>query len=185
LHLNLPENMIPNSNEAELKIYPNLMAHVIESVEAIMKRPYGCGEQVISSTYPSLLLLRYGKATGDDSPLHARAERYLSLGYSKLLNYRDEDGGFTYWGHGQPDVALTAYAVQFLIDASELMPVDEKVISEAQEWLIKQQEADGSWGADHWNDPYASRRAAIRTAYIADVLASSRGEESRKKAVTA
>src|SRR6185295_7654109 len=125
LQLFVPENMIPNSSQGELKIYPNLMAHVIESVEAIMKRPYGCGEQVISSTYPSLLLLRHGKATGDDSQLRARAERYLSLGYSKLLNYRDEDGGFTYWGHGKPDVALTAYALRFLTDASELMPVDE------------------------------------------------------------
>ena len=76
LQLNLPENMIPNSNQAELKFYPNLMAHVTESVEAIMQRPYGCGEQVISSTYPSLLLLRHQKANGEDSPL--RASRTLS-----------------------------------------------------------------------------------------------------------
>jgi len=117
--------------------------------------------------------------------MRGRAERYLSLGYSKLLNYRDENGGFTYWGHGQPDVALTAYAVRFLTDASEVMPVDEKVIQEAQEWLIKQQEAGGSWGADHWTDGLASHRAAIRTAYIADVLASSRGAESKEKATTA
>jgi len=181
LQLNLPENMIRNSNQAELKIYPNLMAHVIESVEAIMQRPYGCGEQVISSTYPSLLLLRYGKAKGEDSPMHARAERYLSLGYSKLLNYRDADSGFTYWGHGKPDVALTAYALRFLIDAGELMTVDEDVISEAQEWLIKQQQADGSWASDDWDDRYRSRRAAIRTAYIANVLASAHGEESKER----
>jgi hypothetical protein len=181
LQLNLPENMITNSNQAELKIYPNLMAHVIESVEAIMQRPYGCGEQVISSTYPSLLLLRYGKENGDDSPLRVRAERYLSLGYSKLLNYRDQDGGFTYWGHGKPDVALTAYALRFLIDASELMKVDEDVISEAQAWLIKQQQADGSWAPDSWDDRYSNRRAAIRTAYIANVLATAHGEESKER----
>ncbi len=181
LQLNLPENMISNSNQAELKIYPNLMAHVVESVEAIMQRPYGCGEQVISSTYPSLLLLRHAKTTGEDSPLRARAERYLSLGYSKLLNYRDENGGFTYWGHGNPDVALTAYALRFLTDASELMPVDEDVISEAQEWLIKQQEANGSWAPDHWSDRDSSRRTAVRTAYIASILALRRGEESKGK----
>ena len=48
------------------------------------------------------------KRNGEDSPLRTRAERYLSLGYSKLLNYRDASGGFTYWGRGNPDVALTA-----------------------------------------------------------------------------
>ena len=181
LRLDLPENMIPNSNQGELKIYPNLMAHVIESVEAIMKRPYGCGEQVISSTYPSLLLLRHSKVNGDDSPLRARAERYLSLGYGKLLNYRDQNGGFTYWGRGKPDVALTAYALRFLTDASELTPVDEEVVSEAQEWLIKQQQADGSWAPVYWNDRESSRRAAIQTGYIAQILSSSRGEESKEK----
>lgn len=184
LQLNLPENMIPNSNQAEVKIYPNLMSHVIESVEAIMQRPYGCGEQVISSTYPSLLLLRHGKTKGEGSPLYARAERYLSLGYSKLLNYRDESGGFTYWGHGKPDVALTAYALRFLTDAGELMAFDEDVISEAQEWLIKQQETNGSWAPDSWTDRDNSRRTAVQTAYIASILASRRGEESKEKTET-
>ncbi|HET6975787.1 MAG TPA: MG2 domain-containing protein [Pyrinomonadaceae bacterium] len=180
LQLTLPENMIRNSSEGEVKIYPNLTAHVIESVEAIMKRPYGCAEQVISSAYPSLLLLRQGKVNGTDLQLRPRAERYLSLGYGKLLNYRDESGGFTYWGHGKPDVALTAYALRFLTDASEFISVDADVISKAEEWLIKQQQADGSWPADYW-DRDKRVRAVIRTAYIARVLSSVRGEESNEK----
>src|SRR6185436_13566570 len=43
LTLEIPNSLVPNSARAELKIYPNLMAHVTESVEAIMHRPYGCG----------------------------------------------------------------------------------------------------------------------------------------------
>ncbi|HEY5838721.1 MAG TPA: alpha-2-macroglobulin family protein, partial [Pyrinomonadaceae bacterium] len=58
LTLDIPATAIPNSAKAELKIYPHLLAHVTESVEAIMARPYGCGEQTISSTYPSLLWLK-------------------------------------------------------------------------------------------------------------------------------
>src|SRR5206468_7189230 len=64
LTLDIPASAIANSTRAELKIYPNLLAHVVESVEAIMKRPYGCGEQTISSTYPSLLLLRHYQRLG-------------------------------------------------------------------------------------------------------------------------
>lgn len=182
LQLQLPENMIPNSNQAELKIYPNLMAHVIESVEAIMSRPYGCGEQTISSSYPSLLLLRQGKSSGEESPLRSRAERYLSLGYSRLLNYRDESGGFTYWGRGEPDLALTAYAIRFLSDARDVIPVDEEVIDDAQQWLIKEQQADGSWLRESRRDTEKSRQGAILTAYIARVLASAGGEASKEKA---
>jgi uncharacterized protein YfaS (alpha-2-macroglobulin family) len=92
LTIDIPSTAIPNSLRAELKIYPNLLGHVAESVEAIMERPYGCGEQTISSTYPSLLLLRNYKQTGQDSPLRAKAERYVRAGYARLLNYRHEDG---------------------------------------------------------------------------------------------
>jgi hypothetical protein len=172
LKLDIPANAIPNSVQAELKVYPNLLAHVAESVEAIMKRPYGCGEQTISSTYPSLLLLRNFRKSGQDSPLRAKAQRYLHDGYSRLLNYRDESGGFTYWGRGEPDPALTAYALRFLSDARELITVDDDVVNQARAWLIKQQRPDGSWSAyDYGNKIENQRRTALLTAYIARVLA--------------
>jgi hypothetical protein len=172
LTLNLPASLVPNSARTELKIYPNLMAHVAESVEAIMERPYGCGEQTISSTYPSLLLVRNYKKLGQDSPLRGKAERYLHAGYSRLLNYRDSSGGFTYWGRGEPDLALTAYALRFLSEARELITVDDDVIKDARAWLIKQQRADGSWAASDYGDKLENkRRTALLTAYVARVLA--------------
>jgi len=179
LEVNVPDTMIPNSKRAELKIYPNLMAHVTESVEAIMARPYGCGEQAISAVYPSLLLLRHYKKTGEDFPQRARAERYLNDGYSRLLNYRDEGGGFTYWGHGQPNVALTAYALRFMTDAADVIAVDEDVIKKTREWLIKQQQADGSWPAEqYWNTVEGNRRSIVLTAYVARVFATTSNSEA-------
>jgi len=171
LTLDIPQTALPNSTRAELKIYPNLMAHVAESVEAIMARPYGCGEQTISSTYPSLLLLRNYQKTGQDSPLRAKAERYLRAGYQRLLNYRDESGGFTYWGKGEPDIALTAYALRFLSEAKELIAVDDDTIKNARAWLVKQQRGDGSWAAHDYGDKLENkRRTALLTAYVARVL---------------
>ena len=172
LDLNLPETMIRDSERAELKIYPNLMSHVIESVEAIMQRPYGCAEQSISATYPSLLLLRNYKQTGNDFRFRARAERYLNDGYSRLLNYSEEEGGFSYWGRGEPDVAVTAYALRFLMDASEVIQVDEDVIDRARDWLLKRQRPDGSWLAhQYWSGDELNRRSALLTAYVTHVLA--------------
>ena len=133
--------------ENELKIYPNLMAHVVESVEGILERPHGCGEQTISSTYPSLLILRRDKQLATDSHLGKKAQRYAELGYQRLLNYRTEDGGFSYWGRGDADLALTAYALRFLHDAREFVSVDDEVIKGARQWLIRKQQADGSWPA--------------------------------------
>ncbi|MCA1626692.1 MAG: carboxypeptidase regulatory-like domain-containing protein, partial [Acidobacteria bacterium] len=136
LAIDIPADAIPNTARAELKIYPNLLAHVVESVEAIMSRPYGCGEQTISSAYPSLLVLRHyqraGFAPDKLPPVALRAQRYLRLGYERLLSYRAADGGFSYWGRGEAaDLALTAYAVRFLADARELIDVDEDVLTQA------------------------------------------------------
>lgn len=172
LELNLPDTVIPNSMRAELKIYPNLMAHATESVEAIMERPYGCGEQTISSTYPSLLLLRNYKQTGDDFPLRGRAERYLKSGYTRLLSYRDESGGFAYWTDSKPDIALTAYALRFLTDAAGVMDLDHDVIKDARRWLMQQQGSDGSWPPNHYGDDPQNRKRALTTAYIARIIAS-------------
>ncbi|MCA1567535.1 MAG: carboxypeptidase regulatory-like domain-containing protein [Acidobacteria bacterium] len=176
LEVNLPAEAILRTARAELKIYPNLMAHAIESVEAIMSRPYDCAEQTISSTYPSLLVLRHyrraggaGKAT--PPPIAAKATRYVRQGYERLLSYRSESGGFSYWGRGEPDLALTAYAVRFLTDARDFIDVDESALADAREWLIRQQKADGSWAADAWDKNTGGRRDAILTSYVARVLA--------------
>ncbi len=175
LEINIPASAIKNSAQSELKIYPNLMTHVIESIEAILQRPYGCAEQTISSTYPSLLVLGYYKRNGEDfPPLAQTARRYAQSGYERLLGYRGESGGFSYWGRGEADLALTAYALRFLNDASEFIEVDKDVIKGAREWIIKQQQKDGSWPAPSRTVGKDSRQTAMVTSFIARVLAASK-----------
>lgn len=170
LSLDLPAETISNSQHVELKIYPNLMSHVFESVEGIMQRPYGCGEQTISSTYPSLLILRYLKQTQQESPLAAKAQRYVRDGYQKLLAYQTADGGFTYWGRGDADIALTAYALRFLMEASDYIDVDNQLVQRAREWLLQHQRSDGSWPAFSWNNREIERQTAMLTALVARSL---------------
>ena len=95
-----------------------------------------------------------------------------------MLNYRADNGGFTYWGHGEPDVALTAYALRFLIDAGDVISVDDDVVKEAREWLVKQQRPDGSWRHWNFNDREAQRPNVVLTAYITRVLARTDAEVS-------
>jgi hypothetical protein len=175
LSLQVPENFIAGSVRAQLKIYPNLLAHVTESIEAGLERPYGCGEQTLSSTYPSVMLLKYYKASGAPNPiLEKKASRFVALGYHRLLNYREADGGFSYWGHGSPDVALTAYAVRFLADASAFTEVDPDVIHNAEKWLVEQQTKDGDWHPKYGYDD------GSLTAYVALTLAQvEKRDESR------
>nr|MDQ3745473.1 hypothetical protein [Acidobacteriota bacterium] len=185
LTVSVPPDAIRGSVRSELKVYPNLTAHLTEGVEAIMERPYGCGEQTISSTYPSVMVLdlyqrQHGNLEGELPPLVARARRYARDGYERLLGYRASGGGFTYWGRGEPDLALTAYALRFLTDASRVIDVDDDVIEQTSGWLIRQQRADGSWPAHSWSGDEDTRRTALTTAFIARVLAAAQRQEEEE-----
>jgi hypothetical protein len=172
LSIDFPSNALPSTQSAELKLYPNLMAHVSDSIEGLLHRPYGCGEQTVSSTYPNLMILKFVK---NDSVLRRKAQQYLQKGYERLLNYQVADGGFSYWGGKDPaDIALTAYALRFLADATPFIEVDENVIERAQEWLVKQQRADGSFYKSYSRESTEDRgRAKILTTYVVRTLAMS------------
>ncbi len=173
LDFDFPAGTIAGTARAELKLYPNLLSHVIEGVEGIMRRPYGCGEQTISSTYPSLLVLRHhrrrGAAAGELPAAARKAEHYVRAGYERLLGYQHDSGAFTYWGGAsEPNLALTAYALRFLRDAGEVLEVDEDATRRARAYVLGRQQPDGSWSA-YAKDP---ARTLALTAYVARVLAS-------------
>ncbi len=169
-NVDFPANALPKTHKAELKIYPNLFSHVAESVEGLLQRPYGCGEQTISSTYPNLMVLKFKKT---DSVLRTKAQKYLQKGYERLLGYQGADGGFTYWGPKETsNVALTAYALRFLKDAKAFVSVDDDVIRNAENYLIKEQNADGSWTKKYlWGGAEDVNHSRLTTAYIARSLA--------------
>ena len=166
LSLDLPADAIPGSVHAELVLYPNLRAHIMHSMKAVLERPYGCGEQTISSTYPSLLFLELLKASKRTSPLEAEAQSYLQQGYDRLLGYYGAGGGITYWGRGDeaPDAALTAYGVEFLTEAQPYIKVDQSRIVAAVNWFVANQHTDGSW------KPNYGETSADLNLYVAEAL---------------
>jgi hypothetical protein len=169
IDLDLPAQVIKGSLNAELKIYPNLMAHVFEGIEGILQRPYGCGEQTISSTYPNLMVLRYLKHNNISSPaIETKARENLKAGYQRLLNYKAKDGGFSYWGYGEANLSLTTYALRFLYDAKEFLDIDQDIIEETKEWIIKKQQEDGSWNPNS----YWAKDNILQTLYTTRILSS-------------
>src|SRR5262249_47827597 len=190
LEINIPDDAIKGSARAELKLYPNLMAHALEGVEGILQRPYGCGEQTVSSTYPNVMILRYLEPRNEtlSAPMRKveeKARRYAQAGYERLLGYRAESGGFSYWGRGDADLALTAYALRFLKDAGNFVEVDEDVIEGARKFILGQQRLDGSWVAKYGNKEKGEKRPALNTASTARVLAAEKETWAKDKAFNA
>lgn len=172
--LNFPADAFAANRTATLKIYPNMLAHVAESVEGLLQRPHGCGEQTTSSTYPNLMILKLEKEFGKpiNAKIKTQAQTYLAEGYKRLLNYRTPSGGFSYWGaNDTPNPALTAYIIRFLTDAEEFIDVDQFTKKQAESWLASQQRPDGSWN-------YSGGPPDAVTAYIARSLLHGDGKDA-------
>jgi uncharacterized protein YfaS (alpha-2-macroglobulin family) len=109
--------------------------------------------------------------TGDASPeVQLQAEKYVATGYQRLLTFEVSGGGFSLFGRAPAEVFLTAYGLMEFSDMAKVYPVDEAVIERAAEWLLAQQEADGSWSEQGYSEHWAIESQVATTAYIAWAL---------------
>ena len=174
LTVTVPPGALAGGNSAELKIYPNLAAHLQEALTGLAELPHGCAEQIISAAWPSLLLEQY--AANLPAGAKARPTRhYLEEAYANLLADQMQSGAFSYWStYQRADPALTAYAVRFLTAAGKVIAVDPSVVANALRYLAAQQAGDGRWiTLDRDGKPMTGveRGDAMLTASIAANLA--------------
>jgi hypothetical protein len=120
---------------------------LFESASALLETPHGCAEQTISAGYANLVALHYARATGVASAaLEDRALKNIRLALSNLPAFEKTGGGIGYWTtSSDADISVTAYALNFLIDAAPVVSVDEDEIHSFAAWLEKQQNPDGRW----------------------------------------
>jgi uncharacterized protein YfaS (alpha-2-macroglobulin family) len=145
----IPGTAIPGTQHLAVKIYPGVVSQVVEGLDSILRMPYGCFEQTSSTTYPNVLVLDYLQTTQQASPeTQFKAEEYINLGYQRLTTFEVSGGGFSLFGDPPADRMLTAYGLQEFSDMSHVHNVDQAIIERAAEWLLGQQESDGSWKND-------------------------------------
>jgi hypothetical protein len=144
--IDIPQNAIDDSSKLVVKIYPGVMAQVIEGLEGMMQMPGGCFEQTSSSAYPNILVVNYIKKTNMASPKTLmKAEQYLNAGYQRLLTFERPGGGFDWWGSGEPLIWLSAYGLQEFNDMQKVWPVDRGIIDRTQNFLMNKMGKDGTW----------------------------------------
>ena len=191
LTLTLPPDTLPASADTTLKLYPNLAAHLRDALLSMMNLPGGCAEQLISIAWPNLLLQRYAASLPKpDDKLQQLTRRNLQEAYESLLANQLPSGGFAYWPKdANADLALTAYAVQFLTQARAFIAIDDAVLTRAVTYLARQQQPasapqPGLWirvdraGKAHPEDTHASiMLTASIAAMISSAAASAPGAE--------
>ncbi|HEY85947.1 MAG TPA: hypothetical protein G4N96_12645 [Chloroflexi bacterium] len=113
----------------------------------------------------------YLQKTGQANPeAQLQAEKYVATGYQRLVTFEVPGGGFSLFGNPPAEVFLTAYGLMEFSDMAKVYPVDPALIERTAQWLMNQQNSNGTWTeqgySEHWN--VTSQTAT--TAYIAWAL---------------
>ena len=144
----MPPGSIPGSARTYLALSGNYLSQTLEGLEDLLRMSYGCGEQNMLNFAPNVFVARYLEQTGQLNPeLMARVERLMLTGYQRQLMFQRADGSFSVWGDHdlEGSIWLTAFVLKTLAQAKGLIYIDPEVISEASDWILQHQNADGSF----------------------------------------
>lgn len=161
-----------NSIRAELIAYPDVLTDLFAGAEAILQEPYGCFEQVSSSTFPNILALQFMKQSGQLNPaIEKRANTYIENGYKRLKAYEIKGGGFEWFGHPPAHEGLTAYGlIEFYEMRKVYNGVDEDMMQRTRDWLLSRRNGKGGFRQNSGKYGFSAASDEVTNAYITYAL---------------
>ena len=135
--LAIPTEEDAASGEVSVTVSPTLATYLPEGLEYLVKFPYGCAEQTVSSFLPNVAIQQLqgfdAFTVVDDKQL----EKNILGGLERLYTFQRGDGGFGYWAGSRKSYSyLTAYILLALHETNDSgHAVDEGVMSRAREYL--------------------------------------------------
>ncbi|XP_072559074.1 CD109 antigen [Paramormyrops kingsleyae] len=144
-----PADVVPGSEGAHVTVAGDILGPSISGLDSLLQMPSGCGEQNMISFAPSIYVLQYlTKADRVKEDIRSRALTFMEQGYQQQLTYQRRDGSFSAFGDSDSagSTWLSAFVLRAFLQARPFIPIDENVLSGTAAWLVRQQEADGSFG---------------------------------------
>ncbi|MEE2836288.1 MAG: MG2 domain-containing protein [Myxococcota bacterium] len=128
---------LPTTERSSIWVTTNPYGETFKHLSHLIRYPYGCMEQTVSSARPLLFAGLALSAVDPESTKAAQVPDMIRAGIERVLSMQTPSGGFAYWpGGSRPTEWATAYGVHFLMDAKQAgHEVPEFALSEAISWL--------------------------------------------------
>ncbi|KAL3881064.1 hypothetical protein ACJMK2_033260, partial [Sinanodonta woodiana] len=146
--ISFPNITVPGSKRIQARIIGDLMGPSINGLDSLIKMPYGCGEQNMLNFAPNIFVTKYLEVTNNLSPdIKEKSKEYMIKGYQRELTYQHTDGSFSAFGNSDPSGStwLTAFVLKSFVQARPYIYVDNDVLIKAVDWLMKQQNKNGTF----------------------------------------
>ncbi|XP_018426805.1 PREDICTED: alpha-2-macroglobulin-like protein 1 [Nanorana parkeri] len=142
--LNLPDRVVPGSDQALLTVLGDLMGSAIANLGQAISHPEGSGERNLVTFLPNVQIVKYLEATNQLTPkIKSEALTYMTKGYQRQLMFKSENGSYSVFHGYKPSAWLTAFTLRSFVHAQELIYIQEKHIEDAVRWLGQLQQANG------------------------------------------
>ncbi len=168
-------NVVDGSLKAEFSIYTDIVGNVMDGIESLIRQPYGCFEQVSSSTYPNILIMKYLKETGKNNPgIEKKAMDFIKKGYKKLAAYETSKNGFEWYGHTPPHEVLSAYGLMEFTEMKEIYDgVSEPMIQRTIRYLMSRKNGKGGFNQNRGKYGFSAGPENVNNAYIVYAISES------------
>jgi uncharacterized protein YfaS (alpha-2-macroglobulin family) len=158
--LSLAPDSDPSQTSISLSLSANALGTLPEAMKYLLAYPYGCVEQTTSRLVPALIAKRYPalfKQALSDKDL----DKMIAAGLDRLLDLQQSDGGWSWWYTGTSDPFVSAYVVDYLVEAKSLgIVVDEDMYTKAQSYFESMQPV-----ADERGKEYGDKETQIIRAF--------------------
>ncbi len=169
------DNLVDGSLKADFTIYTDIIGDVMDGIEGIIREPYGCFEQVSSSTYPNILILKYLRETNKNNPeVEKKALDFIKKGYKKLAGYETSKNGFEWYGKAPPHEALTAYGLMEFTEMKEVYDgVSEPMLKRTIKYLLSRKNGKGGFKQNRGKYGFSAAPENVNNAYIVYAISES------------
>ncbi|MDC7223485.1 MAG: alpha-2-macroglobulin family protein [Spirochaetales bacterium] len=117
--LDIPSEYLKGTLTAEAVSSKTPLTELKDSVQYLMRYPYGCIEQTTSTAYPLVVLDDLLPIIGVEVD-RAQLKEYADAGIARILSFQTDQGGLSYWPDGkEPHAFATAFGLTALLAARD------------------------------------------------------------------
>uniref|UniRef100_UPI00398EFD61 complement C4-like n=1 Tax=Pristiophorus japonicus TaxID=55135 RepID=UPI00398EFD61 len=155
----IPSNMVPDTDPSlYIRARGEVLGETVENcltpegIDKLIDLPTGCAEQTLISMAPTVFAVKY--LDKSEQWINLKAERKdealqnIEAGYTKILEFKNNDGSYGAWLHRPSSIWLTAFVVKVLSLVRSQVAVDDKHIQQFVLYLVNGQKDVG-----YFHDP--------------------------------
>lgn len=137
--INLPDG---EYKQAKLTVYSTIIPLVENSIRKLIRYPYGCTEQTMSSFLPAVVAAQMNLRIDN-------LDDIVEKGLMRLYKYQHYDGGWGWWQNDESNDFMTCYVMEGLYYARKAgFDIADSVIKSGLDYLKEHLSAYGSYILD-------------------------------------